>query len=91
VTAHLIDNVLPHTSYRQFVVTFPYQLRYWMAMNSKLNNKIHKLVAKQIMTYYERCAAQRGIASPKAGGVTFMQRFGSALNPILTTPFHDNP
>ena len=80
VTAHLIDNILPQAAYRQFVVTFPYQLRYWMAMNSKLNNKIHKLVAGQIMNYYERCAERRGIASPKAGGATFMQRFGSALN-----------
>lgn len=80
VTAHLIDNVLPHAAYRQFVVTFPYQLRYWMAMNSKLNNKIHKIVAGQIMGRYERQAAQRGIASPKAGGATFIQRFGSALN-----------
>ena len=58
VTAHLVDNVLPDAAYRQFVVTFPYQLRYWMAMNSRLNNKIHKLVVREVMGYYERRAAR---------------------------------
>ena len=80
VTAHLLDNVLPHTAFRQWVTTFPYQLRYWMATNRKLNSQVHKIVAGVITAYYERRAAHRGIAAARGGGVTFMQRFGSALN-----------
>ena len=36
---HLIDNVLPHTAYRQWVVTFPHALRYWMAASRRLNTR----------------------------------------------------
>lgn len=43
-TAHLIDNVLPHTPYRQFVTTFPHSLRYWMATSRKLTNAVHSIV-----------------------------------------------
>jgi len=32
-------------------------------------------------------AEERGIKAPLAGGVTFVQGFGSALNPILTGGF----
>ena len=30
-TIHLIDNVLPLAPYRQYVVTFPHSLRFWLA------------------------------------------------------------
>lgn len=79
VTAHLVDNILPQAAYRQFVVTFPYQLRYWLAMNSKLNNKIHKLVVRQVMDYYERRAAQRGIVSANAGARHLFRNLAARL------------
>jgi hypothetical protein len=77
---HLIDNVLPRTAYRQWVVTFPHSLRYWMAASRKLTSLIHKLVSERITHYYVHAAEERGIKAPQAGGVTFVQRFGSALN-----------
>jgi len=85
-TYHLIENVLPHVPYRQFVVTFPYPLRYWMATNRSLTNKVHKLVTSLIMSYYRAVAAERGIDGAEPGGVTFIQRFGSAAN--LHPHFH---
>ncbi len=84
--AHLIDNVLPHTAFRQWVVTFPHSLRYWMAASRKLTSLIHKLVTTRITHYYMYAAEERGIKAPQAGGVTFVQRFGSALN--LNVHFH---
>src|SRR5690606_34903800 len=42
--AHMIDNVLPIVPYRQFVVTFPIPLRYWLQSNRKLYAKVHKLM-----------------------------------------------
>jgi hypothetical protein len=85
ISVHLVDNVLPHTPFRQWVTTFPYSLRYWMAASRRLTSIVHRLVTAMIETYYVHKAGQRGIKSPVAGGVTFVQRFGSALNPILTT------
>lgn len=77
---HLIDNVMPHVAFRQWVTTFPYALRFWMAASRKLTNMVHRLVANRIMHYYLHAANERGIKDPQAGGVTFLQRFGSALN-----------
>jgi hypothetical protein len=30
---HLVDHVLPHAPYRQWVLTFPFALRFWLAAN----------------------------------------------------------
>jgi hypothetical protein len=77
---HLIDNVLPYAPYRQWVVTFPHSLRFWLATSRQLTNIVHKIVTKMIMSYYVAIAEERGIKDPQPGGVTFLQRFGSALN-----------
>ena len=79
-TAHLIDNVLPHAPFRQWVVTVPHALRYWMARSRRLTNLVHGIVSSEIMAYYEAKAKDRGIDEAIPGGVTFIQRFGSALN-----------
>ena len=86
ISVHLIDNVLPHAPYRQWVTTFPYPLRYWMAASRQLTNTVHAEVARMIEIYYLDKAERRGIDKPVAGGVTFVQRFGSALN--LNVHFH---
>jgi hypothetical protein len=77
---HLVENVLPVAPYRQFVVSFPVPLRYWMHTNQLLFGKIHKIVTREISRAYEKEALQRGCKNPKNGSVSFLQRFGSALN-----------
>ena len=84
--SHLVDNVLPKAPFRQWVTTFPYQLRFWMATNRSLTNAVHKIVSKEIMAFYERQAEDRGIKNALHGGSTFIQRFGSACN--LNVHFH---
>lgn len=78
--AHMIDNVLPIVPYRQFVVTFPIPLRYWLQSNRKLYAKVHKLMIREIHRYYRDKAKALGIKDPKPGAISFTQRFGSALN-----------
>jgi hypothetical protein len=80
IAVHLVDNVLPHAPYRQWVTTFPHALRYWMAASRKLTSLVHGRVNAMIQLYYTNKAEERGIKDPVAGGVTFVQRFGSALN-----------
>ena len=86
IAVHLVDNVLPHVAHRQWVTTFPHALRYWMAASRKLTSIVHRRVTSMIQLYYTHKAEERGIKSPVAGGVTFVQRFGSALN--LNVHFH---
>lgn len=86
ISTHLIDNVLPKVAYRQWVTTFPYELRYWLAASRELTSSVHQRVTAMIQLYYTDKAEERGIKAPLAGGVTFVQRFGSALN--INVHFH---
>jgi Transposase zinc-binding domain/Putative transposase len=83
--SHLVENVLPITAYRQFVVTFPIPLRYWMHANKELFAKVYGTVIKEIHKYYVGKAIAVGIKNPKAGAISFTQLAGSALalNPHL--------
>jgi hypothetical protein len=78
--AHLVDNVLPMVPFRQFVLSFPIPLRFWLHANEKLYAKIHQLVMQEIHHYYRRKATALGLKDPKTGAIAFTQRWGSALN-----------
>lgn len=84
--AHLVDKVLPQITYRQWVISFPYKLRYQMAYNSKLTNKILSIFISVISSHLRRHAKKQGVPKSKIGSITFIQRFGSALN--LNVHFH---
>jgi hypothetical protein len=77
---HLTDNILPIAPYRQFVVSFPIPMRYWLNSNKKLFAKIHSLIIKAIHKHYTDAAKAMGIKDPMPGSITFIQRWGSALN-----------
>lgn len=89
--AHLVDNVLPRVKYRQWVLSFPYKLRYLMAYDTSLTNSILSIYVKEISKFYKckyKTTAYKKISFTelKSGSVTFIQRFGSALN--LNVHFH---
>jgi hypothetical protein len=84
--AHLVDQVLPEVVMRQWVLSFPYKLRYQMAHNPKLTNQILSIFIRAISTYQKKKAKLYGIKAARTGAVTFIQRFGSALN--LNVHFH---
>ena len=46
--AHLVDNILPVVPYRQFVVTFPFPMRYWLNTNKALFSATHKTITDAI-------------------------------------------
>lgn len=77
--AHLVDNVLPFIPYRQFVLSYPIPLRYWINTNKKLAASLHKIIIKQIHGYYINKAKELGIKNPMPGSISFTQRFGSDL------------
>jgi len=80
---HLVDEVLPDTPYRQWVLTFPFALRFWLATNNKLLSKINKMATSEIGKFYANKAKDEGIDKPLPGAITFIQRSGSALNANL--------
>src|SRR5438093_831705 len=82
MAAHLVEQVIPWVPTRQWVVSVPIPLRYWMASSQNLTAKIHTIIRTTIGQYYVNQAVQRGHARSTVhpGSVTFIQRFGSALN-----------
>jgi Transposase zinc-binding domain/Putative transposase len=83
--AHLVEQVMPWVPTRQWVVSVPIPLRYWMASSRELTDQVHTIIRRTIAQYYVNQAVKRGAARHKVhpGSVTFLQRFGSALNANL--------
>jgi hypothetical protein len=80
--AHLVEQVIPCVPIRQWVVSVPAPLRYWMAASQDLTAKVHTIIRTTIGQYYVHQAITRGVPRAKVqpGSVTFIQRFGSAIN-----------
>jgi hypothetical protein len=80
--AHLVERVMPWVAMRQWVVSVPVPLRYWMASSRDLTAQVHRIVRTTIAQYYVNQAVSRGAKQHKVqpGSVTFLQRFGSSIN-----------
>ncbi len=84
--AHLVDNVFPEVAVRQWVISFPFNLRYLFAFNKKALSKALAVATRTINRFYINQAKSLGVPQGKTGSVTLIQRFGSALN--LNVHFH---
>jgi len=85
---HLVAQVIPWVPTRQWVVSVPIPLRYWMASSQALTATVHTIIRTTIGQYYVNQAVTRGVPRDKVqpGSVTFIQRFGSAIN--LNVHYH---
>ena len=50
--AHLVENIIPRVKVRQYVLSVPIPLRYWMASDKKLLAKVHKILASEVEHFY---------------------------------------
>ena len=81
--AHLTDHVLPFLPVRQWVLTVPKRLRPFLHNNPRIASGVLRIFVRAIRTTL--CRASPG--SPRdagLGAITFLHRFGAALN----THFH---
>ncbi len=83
--AHPVEQVIPRVGTRQWVVSVPIALRYWMIASKELTTTVHTIMRRTISQYYINEAVKQGIdrKQAQAGSVTFLQRFGSAINANL--------
>jgi len=83
--ALLVDEILPHQPMRQWVLSFPFPLRFLFASNPKAMTGVLGIVYRAIATHLTHKA---DFTKPEAqtGAVTLIQHFGSALN--LNIHFH---
>ena len=79
--AHLVDRVFPHVPVRQWVLSFPHALRYRLAYDSDLITDVLDIFIKTVFASLIRRAAEFGaVRKAQCGALSFIQRFGSALD-----------
>ena len=83
--ALLVDEVLPEQPMRQWVLSFPYPLRFLFASRPEIMGQVLGIVYRVIATHLVKKAGHTHPVA-KTGAVTLIQRFGSALN--LNVHFH---
>ena len=86
--AHLVECVIPWVPTRQWVVSVPIPLRYWMSSSRDLTAQVHTIIRTTIAQYYVNQAVKRGVERHRVqpGSVSFIQRFGGSIN--LNVHFH---
>jgi hypothetical protein len=85
--AFLVDQVLPRVPVRQWVLSLPIALRYRLGCDSKLTASVLQVFVRAVFASLRRRGRRRwGRGAYACGGITFVQRFGDALN--LNVHFH---
>jgi hypothetical protein len=77
--ANLIENVLPQTALRQWVVTFPFPWRRRLAHDGALLSALTRIFVESVHAFYVQRAAAGGALGAKTGAVTVVQRTSSDL------------
>jgi hypothetical protein len=85
LAAHLVAQVIPWVPTRQWVVSVPIPLRYWMASSKDLTAAVHTIIRRAMHQYYVNAAVKRGMDRKKiqAGSLTCVQRFGGSINVMM--------
>ena len=79
-SAHLIDHVIPLVPVRQWVLSFPWALRFLYASRPDLLSRTLAVITRAIETDLIHRAGLTRESGAKSGIITLIQRFGSALN-----------
>ena len=80
--AHLVDQVFPRVPVRQWVLAFPKRLRYFLHHDPDLVNRVLAIFLDIVQSVLKTCSSGAP-ANARLGAVTFVHRFGSALNANL--------
>ena len=83
--ANLVDHVLPIVPLRQFVITFPFELRARLAYDGKLLAAVTRITIDSILGFYKRRMRDVDGVVGQSGAVSVVQRTSSdlRLNPHL--------
>ena len=84
-SSRLVDSLIPHIPTRQWVLSVPAPLRYLIAYDNNALNAVLSIFMGVLFSYLRKKGKRYGGKALEAqeyhpGAVTFLQRFGSALN-----------
>ncbi len=90
LSCHLVGQIFPRVATRQWVVTWPYWLRFRLAFDVKLMTGALSVWVKTIENWYRKQARDEwGVADGKCASIQVVQRFGDGLvlNPHVHSVF----
>ena len=88
VAAHLVGHVLPRLPVRQWMLSVPKRLRYHLERDTGLAGRVLRVFLRAVESTLR---GPEMAAGGRMGAVTFVRRFGSALNPHYHCCALDNP
>ena len=80
--AHLVNEVLPRVDYRQWVVSFPRRIRYFLHNDPRLFSAVLGICLRAIEAKVRACSPGAP-EQARVGAVVFTQQFGASLNAHL--------
>lgn len=95
--AHLVEHVFPQVPVRQWVISFPKRLRYFLHRDMTLTGRVLRVWLRVVEAQLLACCPGAP-GEARFGAVSFIQRFGSSLNAhthihacIIDGVFSQNP
>jgi len=79
LAAHRVDEIIPKVRIRQWVITFPFDVRLLLAWNNKFRSNIISAVMRGLQRHYVKQALEQGGKNPKFGGDFGASAHGSAM------------
>ncbi|WPL14899.1 Putative transposase [Thiorhodovibrio litoralis] len=76
--AHLVDHVIPPLPVRQWVLSVPKRLRWYLEREPRALSAVLKILMRVIEAHLRRSSSAN--AQARFGAVSFIHRFGSSLN-----------
>jgi hypothetical protein len=80
--AHLVDHVIPPVAMRQWVLSLPKRLRWYLHHDAALSTPVLRIFLEEIERALQR-AAPEAPAAARFTAIAFIHRFGASLNPHL--------
>ena len=78
--AHLVDKVFPKVPVRQWVLSLPKRLRYYLYHDPKITSKVLKIFLDEISKQLKQHIELSPESNIKLDGVSFIYHFGASLN-----------
>lgn len=83
---YLSEKILPKVDYRQWVMSFPFALRYWMASDDRILKKVNKICVAEISKFLRQKLGKINGKKLECGLISFFQRSSADL--ALNYHFH---
>jgi len=79
LAADLVDRVLPVARYRQWVLTFPWELRYALSTDRAFFSRMLGVFLRTLFAWHRYRGRRLGVPDGQTGSVSFLQRFTASL------------